>query len=149
MRTLSKLGLAGLRLGTLMGPVNIIEQLEKIRLPYNIGSLNQASVNFVCKHMDVLYSQAEQIMHDRQTLYDSLSAMTQVETWPTEANFILLRMNALSADAVHARLIEKGILVKNLSAAHPLLKNCLRVTVGTANENEMFLQSLREILAAA
>ncbi|MEQ8288747.1 MAG: histidinol-phosphate transaminase [Gammaproteobacteria bacterium] len=149
MRTLSKLGLAGLRLGSLMGPISIIEQLEKIRLPYNIGSLNQASVNFICRHMDVLYGQAEQIMQDRQSLFQSLSAMTRVETWPTEANFILFRVNGFSADNVHARLIDKGILVKNLSAAHPLLKNCLRVTVGSANENRMFLQGLQEIIAAA
>lgn len=149
MRTLSKLGLAGLRLGSLMGPTNVIEQLEKIRLPYNIGSLNQASVNFICRHMDVLYGQAEQIMQDRQSLCESLAAMTQVETWPTEANFILFRVHGLAADSVHARLIEKGILIKNLSAAHPLLKNCLRVTVGSEHENRKFLQSLREIIAAA
>lgn len=148
MRTLSKLGLAGLRLGSVMGPIGVIEELEKIRLPYNIGSLNQASVNFICRHMDVLYNQAEQIMQDRQSLFDSLVAMTQIETWPTEANFMLFRVNGLSADSVHARLIEKGVLIKNLSAAHPLLRNCLRVTVGTADENRVFLQGLREIIAA-
>lgn len=149
MRTLSKLGLAGLRLGSLMGPTAVIEQLEKIRLPYNIGSLNQASVNFICQHMDVLNAQAAQIMHDRQSLYNGLAALEQIEVWPTEANFILFRVNGLAADDVHAQLKEKGILIKNLSAAHPLLANCLRVTVGTTEENDLFLLKLQEIIAAS
>ncbi len=148
MRTLSKLGLAGLRLGSLIGPGSVIAQLEKIRLPYNIGTLNQASVSFICQHIDVLHSQAEKILQQRATLYQALSSVPGVETWPTEANFFLFRVQGMEASDVHSNLREQGILIKNLGAVHPLLKNCLRVTVGTAAENEAFINSMQQIINA-
>lgn len=148
MRTLSKLGLAGLRLGTLAGPSQIINELEKIRLPYNIGTLNQLSVQFICRHMDILYEQAEQISRDRETLYRALADMPHIQVWPTAANFILFRTSKHKADDIHAQLLDRNILIKNSSAAHPLLKDCLRVTVGSPAENAAFLEALEAILAA-
>ena len=144
MRTLSKLGLAGLRLGTLIGAPVWINEFEKIRLPYNIGTLNQLTVNFICQHIDVLYQQAEQIKTDRQAVYNELSNSQGVNVWPSDANFILFRVN--DADHVHAALKNKKILIKNLNGAHPLLENCLRVTIGTEEENNSFISSLKSIL---
>ena len=148
MRTLSKLGLAGLRLGTLIGAPGLIGELEKVRLPYNIGTLNQLSVTFICQHMDILQQQADSLKRERASLYQILSNMPQLQTWPTEANFILFRPRQQDASAVHARLLEKKILIKNLSTAHPLLSNCLRVTVGTVEENAVFVDALKEIIGA-
>ncbi len=146
MRTLSKLGLAGLRLGTMAGPETVITELEKIRLPYNIGTLNQLSVNFISQHMDVLYEQAEKIKSDRQALFDQLTSIPSVQVWPSEANFILFRLLERTADEVHAELLKQNILIKNLSAQHELLNNCLRVTVGTRQENGVFIEALHTIL---
>ncbi len=148
MRTLSKLGLAGLRLGSLIGAGSVISQLEKIRLPYNIGTLNQASVSFICQHIDVLQSQAEKILTQRASLYSALSSLPGVETWPTEANFFLFRVKGMAATTVHSNLRERGILIKNLGAAHPLLQDCLRVTVGTTEENEALVHSMQQIINA-
>ncbi len=146
MRTLSKLGLAGLRLGTLVGPEAVVTELEKIRLPYNIGTLNQLSVNFICQHIDVLHEQAARIKSDRQALFDQLSSMQALQVWPSEANFILFRLLEHSANEIHAELLKRKILIKNPSAQHELLKNCLRVTVGTREENEAFINALHGIL---
>ncbi len=144
MRTLSKLGLAGLRLGVLIGASQWVNEFEKIRLPYNIGTLNQLSINFICQHIDVLYQQAEQIRKDRETLFHALESIKGIEVWPSKANFILFRVN--NADQVHTELKNKKILIKNLNGAHPLLENCLRVTVGTKEENDSFISSLKSIL---
>ena len=142
----SQLGLAGLRLGTLVGPETVVTELEKIRLPYNIGTLNQLSVNFICQHIDVLHEQAARIKSDRQILLEQLRSMQALQVWPSEANFILFRLVEHSANEIHAELLKRKILIKNPSAQHELLKNCLRVTVGTREENEAFIDALHEIL---
>lgn len=146
MRTLSKLGLAGLRLGTLIGVPPLINELEKLRLPYNIGTLNQLSFNFICQHIDILYQQAEKIRQDRAILFNHLSKINGIVAWPSETNFILFRVTNLNANDVHSALLENKILIKNLNGTHPLLENCLRVTVGTAEENKSFLSALKSIL---
>lgn len=146
MRTLSKLGLAGLRLGTLIGVPELINELEKLRLPYNIGTLNQLSINFICQHIDVLYQQAEQIRKDRENLFNKLSKIEDIKVWPSETNFILFRVTNKQANEVHAELLKQKILIKNLNGTHPLLENCLRVTVGTPDENHSFLNALNQIL---
>jgi histidinol-phosphate aminotransferase len=146
MRTLSKLGLAGLRLGMLFGATEWIEQLEKLRLPYNIGTLNQLSANFIIENIKLLEQQAENIRNDRSMVFDELSNVESVEAWPSEANFILFRVSEKGADFVHSELLKNKILIKNLHGAHPLLENCLRVTIGTKEENECFLTKLKEIL---
>jgi histidinol-phosphate aminotransferase len=146
MRTLSKLGLAGLRLGMLFGASEWISELDKLRLPYNIGTLNQLSANFIINNISLLEQQAEQIRNDRLDLFASLTGIAGVEVWESEANFILFRVTEAGADKVHQELIKQKILIKNLHGAHPLLENCLRVTVGTAEENNDFLSALNSIL---
>ncbi|TXT21833.1 MAG: histidinol-phosphate aminotransferase [Gallionellaceae bacterium] len=147
MRTFSKLGMAGLRLGFLAGHRMWLEQLEKLRLPYNTGVLAQGVAEKLLQHHDVLLQQAAQIKRDRTWLYERLVGTADVRPYQSEANFILFR--AMHANAVFAGLKQRGILIKNLNGAHPLLADCLRVTVGTREENERFVVALQESLHVA
>lgn len=146
MRTLSKMGLAGLRLGLAVGDPDLIGELDKLRLPYNINVLTQASVEFALDHAEEFERQAERIRADRESLFEALSAMDGVTPYPSEANFILFGVSPGSAGPVHAGLKERGVLIKNL-ASQPMLEDCLRVTVGTPQENAAFLDALRACLA--
>lgn len=147
MRTLSKLGLAGLRLGMLFGASEWITELEKLRLPYNIGTLNQLSAVFIIDNIDVLEQQAAQIRDDREKVFNVLSNISGIEVWKSDANFILFRVTGPGADKVHQELLNNNILIKKLHGSHPLLENCLRVTIGTAEENKAFLSNLKNILS--
>lgn len=146
MRTLSKLGLAGLRLGIMFAAPEWIAEFEKLRLPYNIGTLNQLSANFILENISLLEQQAGQIRSDRTDVFNTLSNIKGVEAWPSEANFILFRVAEKGAEYVHAELLKHKILIKKLHGAHPLLDNCLRVTIGTKEENEIFLSKLNGIM---
>jgi histidinol-phosphate aminotransferase len=146
MRTFSKLGLAGLRLGVLAGAPAWLHEFDKVRLPYNINSLTQVSVRFALDHMDVLDAQAARIRQDREGLYRALAAMPGVYAWPSRANFILFRTEARAATEVFEHLRQRQVLVKNLDAAGGPLKGCLRVTVGTPSENAAFLAALATAL---
>ncbi len=146
MRTVSKLGLAGLRLGLLAGAGEWLEQLEKVRLPYNVNVLTQLVAEKVLQHGDVLQRQAEAIKSQRAELKRRLEAISGVEAFPSDANFILFRLR--HADEVFAGLRERGVLVKNLSHAHAALKDCLRVTVGTAEQNVKFISALEQSIIA-
>ena len=148
MRTLSKLGLAGLRLGLLCGHGEWLSELNKLRLPYNIGTLNQLSAGFMLDNIGLLEQQAEAIRKDRAALFAALSELAGIEAWPSAANFILFRADARPAGEVHGALLERRILIKNLHGAHALLQNCLRVTVGAPRENRLFLNALKAIMAA-
>ena len=145
MRTLSKVGLAGLRLGLLIGSKEWLSELEKIRMPYNINSLTQASALFALEHFDMLVMQTEQLRVDRVVLMNDLSAIAGLEVFPSEANFVLVRTPDGMARNWFEDLKEKGILIKCLDGGHPLLKNCLRITVGTTDQNERLVTALNEI----
>lgn len=140
MRTVSKLGLAGLRLGYLVGSPAWIAEFDKLRLPYNVGVLTQRAASFVLQRVEVLVAQAARIVADRARLAEELCAMSGVTVYDSLANFLLLRV--ADAPAVFAGLKRRGVLVKNLHGTHPLLANCLRVTVGTLEENRAFLDAL-------
>jgi histidinol-phosphate aminotransferase len=146
MRTLSKQGLAGLRLGILAGDPAWLAEFDKLRLPYNVNSLTQASAGFALKHKDVLDEQAARLRAERLRLSRELAALSGVQVWPSAANFILFR-TAKPADTVFAALCQQGVLIKNLSGAGGVLANCLRVTVGTPDENSAFLAALRRTLS--
>lgn len=145
LRTLSKLGLAGLRLGFLCGAPAWLAEFDKVRLPYNVNVLTQATVQFALTHAEAWHAQAARIARDRAALAQALAALPGVQVWPSAANFILFR-TARAADAVFASLVAEGVLIKNLTRAHPQLKDCLRVTVGTPAENATFLAALRAAL---
>jgi len=147
MRTVSKMGLAGLRLGLLAGPQIWLNEIDKTRLPYNINVLTQVSADFALRHHEVFDRQTRSIREDRARLLEQLAGIPGIRAYPSQANFILLRLPAGRAVEVHVRLRTEGILVKNLHGAHPLLADCLRVTVGQPQENADFLQALRVALA--
>ena len=146
LRTVSKMGLAGLRLGYLAGPEDWLAEIDKTRLPYNINCLTQATAAFALRHKAVLDEQTRAIRAERDRLFDALAKIPGIHPYPSEANFILLRLPAGSADACFAGLKARGVLVKNLNGAHPLLADCLRVTVGTPEENGIFLSALAAVL---
>ncbi len=142
MRTFSKLGMAGLRLGFLAGAGRWVEQLEKLRLPYNVGVLPQLVAETLLQHHGVLMQQAARIRQDRVWLYERLVGTVDVHAYPSEANFILFRVN--HAGRVFEDLKRRGILIKNLHGAHPALDHCLRVTVGMPEQNDQFVTALQE-----
>jgi histidinol-phosphate aminotransferase len=144
MRTFSKLGMAGLRLGFLAGSVAWLGQLEKLRLPYNVGVLPQLVAEKLLVHHEVLLRQAEQIKQDRTSLYQRLSEIPGVKVYTSEANFLLFRV--AKATQIFNGLKQRGVLIKNLDGGHPMLKDCLRVTVGTPSENEKFIAALQETI---
>ena len=147
MRTVSKLGLAGLRLGYLLAHSAILEQLNKIRLPYNINSLTQVSANFALQHSAVFAKQSEQICHDRAMLLAQLNALPNIHAYPSFANFILFRSAPRRATALFDSIKQQGVLIKNMSSQGGLLTDCLRVTVGTSQENSAFINALSRALA--
>ena len=144
MRTFSKLGMAGLRLGFLVGDKRWLAQLDKLRLPYNVGVLPQLVATKLLEHHDVLLTQAAQIKQDRSNLAQQLSAITGVQVFASSANFLLLRV--ARAKEIFDGLKQRGVLIKNLHGGHRMLENCLRVTVGTAAENEKFITAFKECL---
>ncbi len=144
LRTYSKLGMAGLRLGYALGHPDTIAQLNKVRLPYNISSPGQASARFFLENFDVFEEQAKKIRSNRGRMLAAMMSMDNIEVFPSQTNFILLRVP--NADATFEALKQRGILVKNLHAAGGLLQNCLRVTIGMSEENTQFIASLKEII---
>ena len=146
MRTVSKMGLAGLRLGLLAGKAEWLNEFDKVRLPYNINILTQASAEFAIKNRHVLDQQTQQICTDRKKLFNELSEIENITVYPSQANFILVRVEEGKADKIFNSLKENGVLIKNLNPAGGLLKDCLRITVGTEQENSKLLSVLKSIL---
>jgi histidinol-phosphate aminotransferase len=136
--------MAGLRMGFLAGATAWLEQLEKLRLPYNVGVLPQLVARKLLEHHEVLLAQAESIKQERTNLLGSLKALNGVRAYPSEANFILFKVP--QATLVFEGLKQHGVLIKNLNGGHPALKDCLRVTVGTADENQKFIAALQETI---
>lgn len=147
MRTVSKMGLAGLRLGLLAGNAEWLNEFDKVRLPYNINILTQASAEFAIQNSHVLDEQTKQICIDREILFNALSKLDNIKPFPSQANFILVRVADGKADGIFNQLKEQGVLIKNLSPVGGLLKDCLRITVGTAEENKTMLGLLKKALA--
>ena len=146
MRTVSKMGLAGLRLGYLVGPAAWLQEFEKVRLPYNINVLTQRAAELALRHKAVLDGQTRSIRLERARLHSLLSSISGLVVYPSEANFILFRSPPGRGSAIFAGLKDRGILVKNLHGAHSSLADCLRVTVGTPEEDGRFVAALRELV---
>jgi len=146
MRTVSKMGLAGLRLGFLAGPPDWLNEFEKLRLPYNINTLTQLSAELAMKHHVVLDEQTARIRQQRKVVVSALTQMQGLTIYPSDANFILIRTAAGQAAPIHARLKDKGILIKLLDGSAPMLKDCLRITIGTAEENQKLIASIAACL---
>ena len=144
MRTLSKFGLAGVRLGYMMGPRALITEIDKVRPPYNISVLNYECALFALEHQAVFAAQAHDLIAQRAILLEALQALDGVKVWPSAANMILIRV--AGAARTFAGMKAQGVLVKNVSSLHPLLANCLRLTVGTPDENTRMLAALKASL---
>jgi histidinol-phosphate aminotransferase len=144
LRTLSKFGLAGVRLGYLAGPAALIDEVDKVRPPYNIGALNAEATLFALEHADEFARQAALLRGERARLLRELAAMPGVTAFPSEANMILVRVPG--AAAVFQAMKARGVLVKNVEGLHPLLADCLRLTIGTAEENTLMTSALRASL---
>jgi histidinol-phosphate aminotransferase len=143
MRTLSKFGLAGVRLGYMIGSSELIGQIDKLRPPYNVSNLNAECALFALAHKDVFDNQAALIRSERERLSTGLAAIHGVTPFKSEANMLLTRVQ--DADKTFTKLKAAGILVKNVSKMHPLLANCLRLTVGTPDENSLLLKELGSV----
>ncbi len=144
MRTLSKFGLAGVRIGYMLGPQALLHEVDKLRPPYNVSVLNAECALFALEHADVFAQQAVEIRAQRQQLIDALTRMPGVTPFPSEANMVLVRVP--DAQRCFDGLKSQGILVKNVSRMHPLLAECLRLTVGTPAENAQLIRALQTTL---
>lgn len=142
MRTVSKMGLAGLRLGMLAGPEKWVSEIDKVRLPYNINILTQVTAEFALRHADVFEQQAATIRQQRDWLFTHLCGFSELKVYPSRANFILVRLLKGEATAVFEALKKQGILIKNLHPAGGVLSQCLRITVGEVEENQSFIAAL-------
>ena len=145
MRTLSKFGLAGVRLGYLLGPKALVDQVDKVRPPYNVSVLNAEAALFALEHHDEFARQAAVLRSERTRLSAALAAMPGVTPYPSEANMVLTRVP--DAAKLFDALKQHKVLVKNVSKLHPLLANCLRLTVGTPQENDLMIDALKVSLS--
>ena len=145
MRTLSKFGLAGVRLGYLIGPAALVGEIDKVRPPYNVSVLNCEAALFALEHAEVFAEQARELRTQREALLAALRSMPGIlKCWDSEANMVLVRVQ--DAARTFAGMRERKVLIKNVSTMHPLLANCLRLTVGSADDNMRMLQALQASL---
>ena len=144
MRTMSKFGLAGVRIGYLIGRREIVDQVDKLRPPFNVSVLNAEAALFALEHVEEYERQAAVIRAERQRLQAALADLEGVRPYPSEANMILVRVP--DAAKAFAGMKARGVLVKNVSALHPLLAQCLRITVGTPQENDLMFAALKASL---
>ncbi|PIQ95668.1 MAG: histidinol-phosphate transaminase [Nitrospinae bacterium CG11_big_fil_rev_8_21_14_0_20_56_8] len=140
LRSLSKIGLAGLRVGFGAAHPEIIAELNKVRLPYNSNTVSQTFAEKLMRNFGPVQTQISMIRQERDRLYQALLKMEAVHVFPSDSNFILFRVKRDSSE-IFQNLAKHGILIRDLGT-HPRLKNCLRVTVGTEMENNRFLEQL-------
>lgn len=142
LRTLSKVGLASLRLGVLIATERIVDIVNRVRLPYNIGSMQQSVALAALNSREDIDSGIGQILRERERVCASMAHIDTIEMFRSDSNFILFRVE--DADFLFNGLIKEGVLIRNLNSDGPL-KNCLRVTIGTAKENDIFLNALKNL----
>lgn len=140
LRTVSKIGFAGLRLGLLIGNADTVGHLDKLRLPYNINTLTQASANFLLKEKQRIVVNAQVIINERGRLFDTLRALDPLTVYPSDANFLLIKTD--DANTLFVFLKEQGVLIKSF-ASHPQLGDCIRITVSNADENNVLLAQIK------
>ncbi len=139
LRTLSKIGLAAIRTGFLIGHKDLIKEVNKARLPYNLGSLSQVIAIDGIKNKKIINAHIKLILKERKRLFNELSNIKGIEPFPSESNFILFKVPY--ADSVYQKLIELDVLVRYMGNT---IKNTLRVTVGTPEENDIFIDSMKK-----
>ena len=142
LRTLSKMGLAGLRLGYMVGSDLWMSQFNKARLPFNVNVLTQLTAEFALQHYYIFEDQAERIRRERARVLKIMGSLDRVSAYPSDANFVLFRCEGIEADEVFTGLLQQEVLIKNLHQPGSALQNCLRVTIGKPHENDAFLNAL-------
>lgn len=146
IRTFSKMGFAGLRLGVMIGEPELIAQVNCLRAPYNINSLTQVSLEFALTHKERFEQQIDIICKERERLHKTLDAFSELTVYPSQANFLLIRLKSHCATTLCDDLKTAGILIKNLSPQGGALANCIRVSVGTPAENQALLDAFKHLL---
>jgi histidinol-phosphate aminotransferase len=144
LKTLSKVGLAAMRIGFLIASPPLVHELDKVRLPYNINALSQVAAGFYLDHIDIFSDQTREIVASREELLSALGEIEAVHPYPSDANFIFFSCD-FDTDNIYSLLIREGILIKNLNSPG-VLKNCMRVTVGNREENQELIKALKKIL---
>ena len=144
MRTLSKFGLAGVRLGYMVGAAALIDEIDKVRPPYNISALNAEATLFALEHAGEFAAQAQVLRAQRERLQTALAAIDGITPFSSEANMILVRVR--DSKQTFEGMRARGVLVKNVAGLHPLLANCMRLTVGTPDENTLMIDALKASL---
>ncbi len=144
LRTLSKFGLAGVRLGYLCGHAELIDEIDKVRPPYNVSALNAEAALFALEHADEYARQAAVLRGERARLQTALAGLPGVKAFPSDANMILVRVP--DSKRAFEGLKARGVLVKHIAGLHLLLANCLRLTVGAPPENDAMIQALKASL---
>jgi len=145
LRTLSKVGFAGLRIGMLFARENLVTEINKVRYPYNINSLSQSVAEVVLDNHEFVTENIQLIIRERDRVFNALSSLGGIDAYPSDANFIFFKVN--SADSVFSKLVEKDILIRNFNSPGRL-SNCMRVTIGTPEENDAFLSALSAVLSS-
>lgn len=144
LRSLSKIGLAGLRVGIMIANRELIEQLIKVQLPYNVNIISQVISGFILRHKEIINHQIQLTIKEREKLFVSMKKLEGIIPFPTDSNFILFKEKR-DASYIWRSFLEHGILIKNLDSMERL-KNCLRVTIGKEQENREFLKVLKRSL---
>ena len=144
LRTLSKVGLAALRLGIFIGHPSLVHHLNKVRLPYNVNIFSQVIGSLFVEHSEKFTALTDRIISGRKWLFDELTAIEGINPYPSDANFILFSC-FMEKDDVYGQLVERGVLVKSFTSPD-ILKNCMRVTVGTEEENSEFIETLKVVV---
>ena len=145
MRTISKIGFAGLRIGYAAGSHAVMGELAKILPPYNMNQLSLATAKFALQHHDAIQTTIDILKAERERVFNELSAIGRLKTFPSEANFITVRVP--DADALFNTLKENRILIKKLHGTHPLLAQCVRITIGSPEQNDAVLDIIRKLYA--
>ncbi len=145
LKTLSKVGFAGLRIGKLFARDNLVNEINKVRYPYNINSLSQVVAEIVLENHEFVIENIQLIIRERDRIYKALSSLEQIKAYPSDANFIFFRVD--DADSIFSKLVDKDILIRNFNRPGRL-SGCMRVTIGTPEENDAFLSALGEIFSS-
>jgi histidinol-phosphate aminotransferase len=141
LRTLSKIGLAGLRTGFMIAHEDVVHEVNKCRLPFNLNSLSQVVAVNALQDKKRLRKFTRSIVTERKKLFHGMKKLEAIVPYPSDANFILFKVS--SAEKIYRRLLKEGVLIRNMTGA---ARDCLRVTVGKPAENTLFLKKLKQVL---
>jgi len=143
MRTVSKIGFAGIRIGYASAGELIIKELVKILPPYNMNQLSLATAAFALENFEVIDDTILKLKEERTRMFEELSYFSRLKTFPSEANFITVRVP--DALELFQTMKDNKILIKNLHGQHPLLNQCVRITIGSPEQNDAVLSVIRRL----